>query len=59
MIYLLVVVVLLLGLALVWFLWRTGPKTRGRSVATGALFVGLLAALAAVIALAYRKQRKV
>jgi len=58
MTYLLVLVVLLLGLALVWFLWRTGPRPRGRSAATGALLVGLLAALAAVLALAYRRQRR-
>ena len=58
MIYLLLVVVLLVGLALVWYLWRTGPKSRGRSVATGTLLVGLLAAIAAVLALAYRRQRK-
>ena len=57
MIYLLLLVVLVFGLALVWFLWRTGPRTRGRTVATRVLMLGLLVALAAVLARAYGKRK--
>ncbi|MDP2950285.1 MAG: hypothetical protein Q8P22_12210 [Chloroflexota bacterium] len=57
MIYLLLLVVLVFGLALVWFLWRTGPRTRGRTVATRVLMLGLLAALVAVLSRAYGKHK--